>query len=232
LADGVIAACLEHLPADLIALFLPTQAVGKSNEHARYAGTLTLSADTLRRVWMELGACVARAGIRKLVLLNSHGGQITLMEMVARDLREAHDLLVVSTNWFSLPMASETHQRFTEDEHRFGIHAGDVETSMMLALRPEHVHMAHAQDFGSAMAQRAKDYPLLGSGAGKVAWQMQDLNTWGAAGNATLATAEKGRAVVDDAGRQLAALLQEVDRLPLDTLSSDTAWTAPKRQTP
>ena len=232
LVDGVIAACLEHLPVDLITLFLPTQTVGKSNEHARYAGTLTLSADTLRRVWMELGTCVARAGIRKLVLLNSHGGQITLMEMVARDLREAHDLLVVSTNWFSLPMAPEVHQRFSNDEHRFGIHAGDVETSMMLALRPEHVHMEHAQDFGTAMALRAKDYPLLGSGAGKVAWQMQDLNTWGAAGNATLATAEKGRAVLGDAGRQLAALLQEVDRLPLDTLNADTAWSAPKRQTP
>ncbi len=232
LVDGVIAACLAHLPADLIALFLPTQAVGKSNEHARYAGTLTLSADTLRRVWMELGACVARAGIRKLVLLNSHGGQIALMEMVARDLREANDLLVVSTNWFSLPMAPETHQRFSDDEHRFGIHAGDVETSMMLALRPEHVHMAHAQNFSSVMAQRANDYPLLGSGAGKVAWQMQDLNTWGAAGNATLATAEKGHAVLDDAGRQLAALLQEVDRLPLDTLNADTAWTASKRQAP
>lgn len=232
LADGVIAACLDHLPADLIVLFMPTQAVGKSNEHARYAGTLTLSADTLHRVWMELGACVARAGIRKLVLLNSHGGQITLMEMVARDLREAHDLLVISTNWFSLPMAPETHQRFSEDEHRFGIHAGDVETSMMLALRPELVHTEHAQDFGTAMALRAKDYPLLGSGAGKVAWQMQDLNTWGAAGNATLATAEKGRAVLNDAGRQLAALLQEVDRLPLDTLNAHTAWTPSKRHSP
>ncbi len=225
LVDGVIDACLPHLPADLTALFLPTQAVGKSNEHARFAGTLTLSAETLRCVWMELGACVARAGIRKLVLLNSHGGQITLMEMVARDLREAHDLLVVSTNWFSLPMAPGIHQRFSEDEHRFGIHAGDVETSMMLALRPQQVHMDRAQDFGSAMALRAQDYPLLGSGAAKVAWQMQDLNTWGAAGNATLATAEKGRAVLDDAGRQLAALLLEVDRLPLDTLKAGTAWT-------
>lgn len=224
LVDGVIAACLPHLRADVTALFLPTQAVGKSNEHARYAGTLTLGADTLRALWMELGACVAAAGVGKLVLLNSHGGQVALMETVARDLRVAHDLIVVSSNWFSLPMAPAVRALFTEEEHRFGIHAGDVETSMMLALAPHTVRMAAARAFGSAMAERARDYPLLGSGAGKVAWQMQDLNAWGAAGDATLATADKGRAVIDDAGRRLADLLHEVDRLAPDTLRPTTAW--------
>lgn len=227
LVDGVIDACLPHLRADVTALFLPTQAVGKSNEHARYAGTLTLSADTLRALWMELGACVARAGFGKLVLLNSHGGQVALMETVARDLRVAHDIVVVSTNWFSLPMASEVHALFTADEHRFGIHAGDVETSMMLALAPHTVRMGEARAFDSAMEQRARDFPLLGNGAGKVAWQVQDLNAWGAAGDATLATEAKGRAVIDDAGRQLAALLHEVDRLGPQTITPHTAW-APK----
>jgi creatinine amidohydrolase len=227
LVDGVIDACLPHLRPELTALFLPTQAVGKSNEHARYAGTLTLSADTLRALWMELGACVARAGFGKLVLLNSHGGQVALMETVARDLRVAHDIVVVSTNWFSLPMASEVHALFTADEHRFGIHAGDVETSMMLALAPHTVRMGEARAFDSAMAQRARDFPLLGNGAGKVAWQVQDLNAWGAAGDATRATEAKGRAVIDDAGRQLAALLHEVDRLGPQTITPHTAW-APK----
>jgi creatinine amidohydrolase len=227
LVDGVIDACLPHLRADLTTLFLPTQAVGKSNEHSRYAGTLTLSADTLRAIWMELGACVARAGFGKLVLLNSHGGQVALMDTVARDLRVAHDIVVVSTNWFSLPMAPDVHALFTADEHRFGIHAGDVETSMMLALAPHTVHMDRAQAFGSTMEQRTRDFPLLGSGAGKVAWQVQDLNAWGAAGDATRATAAKGRAVIDDAGRQLAALLHEVDRLDPQTITPHTAW-APK----
>ncbi len=227
LVDGVIDACLPHLRADVTALFLPTQAVGKSNEHARYAGTLTLSADTLRAIWMELGACVARAGFGKLVLLNSHGGQVALMETVARDLRVVHDIVVVSTNWFSLPMASEVHALFTAEEHRFGIHAGDVETSMMLALAPHTVRMGEARAFDSAMEQRARDFPLLGNGAGKVAWQVQDLNAWGAAGDATLATEAKGRAVIDGAGRQLAALLHEVDRLGPQTITPHTAW-APK----
>lgn len=224
LVDGVIAACLPHIKAEVTALFLPTQAVGKSNEHTRYAGTLTMSAETLRAVWMELGACVARAGVGKLVLLNSHGGQVALMETVARDLRVAHDLIVVSTNWFSLPMASDVRALFTDEEHRFGIHAGDVETSMMLALAPQTVRMDQARAFHSAMADRARDFPLLGSGAGKVAWQMQDLNAWGAAGDATRATADKGRAVIDDAGRRLADLLHEVDRLASDTLKPGTVW--------
>jgi creatinine amidohydrolase len=157
-------------------------------------------------------------------LLNSHGGQITLMEMVARELRVQHGLLTVSSNWFTLPLAPQTEALFTPQEHRFGIHAGDMETSMMLALRPDTVDMALAQDFSNTMEQRARDYPLLGSGAAKVAWQMQDLNPLGAAGNATLATAAKGQAVINDAGLQLAHLLAEVARLPLATLCDTTAW--------
>src|SRR3954471_15544799 len=87
LVDGVIAASLPHIPADLPVLFLPTQQVGKSNEHMRFPGTLTLSAETLIRLWTEIGESVARAGVRKLVLFNSHGGQVSIMDIVARDLR-------------------------------------------------------------------------------------------------------------------------------------------------
>lgn len=225
LLNGVIAASVPHLPASLLALFLPTQALGKSNEHQRYAGTLTLGAETLQRIWMDIGASVARAGVRKLVILNSHGGQTALMEMMARELRIAYDLVVVTTSWSSLPLGPAVDGLFTAHEHRFGIHAGDMETSMMLALQPGNVSMDHAQNFVSAWEDRARDYPLAGNGAAKVAWQAQDLNPWGAAGDATQATAEKGRAVVEAAGRRLADLLVEVDRLPLTTLASTTGWT-------
>ncbi len=99
LVDGVITASLPHLPAGLPVLFLPTQQVGKSNEHIRFPGTLTLSAETLVRVWMEIGESVARAGLKKLVLFNSHGGQVSVMDIVARDLRSRHDLIGFSPNW-------------------------------------------------------------------------------------------------------------------------------------
>ena len=219
LVDGIVAASLPHLPAGLPVLFLPTQAVGKSNEHIRFPGTLTLSAETTIRLWTEIGESVARAGLRKLVLFNSHGGQVGVMDIVARDLRTRCEMLVVSTNWFTLPLGDEVDGQFSAEEHRFGIHAGDIETSMMLALAPQRVDMGQARDFRSTSQDRAAKYPILGNGrSAKLGWQMQDYNPQGAAGNATLATAEKGRAVVDAAGRQLALLLQEVSQLPMSTL--------------
>ncbi len=219
LVNGVIEAAVPHLPAGLPVLFLPTQQVGKSNEHIRFPGTLTLSAQTVIGIWMELGACVARAGIRKLVLSNSHGGQVSLMDIVARDLRTAHDLIVYSSNWYSLPLGDAVTGLFPAHEHRFGIHAGDMETSMMLALREQYVDMGRAQDFRSSSEERAAQYPILGNGtSAKLGWQMQDYNPAGAAGNAAAATAAKGHALIDAAGLQLAQLLQEVSDLPLSTL--------------
>ena len=220
LINGVVNATLPHLAADLPVLFMPTQQVGKSNEHIRFPGTLTLSGQTLMNVWMELGACVARAGIKKLVLLNSHGGQVSVMDIVARDLRTAHDLIVYSTNWYTLPLGDAVMKLFPPEEHRFGIHAGDMETSMMLALREKYVDMAQARDFKSTAQERAAHYPLLGNGnSAKLGWQVQDYNAMGAAGNASIATAAKGQAILDAAGLQLAKLLQEVSALPLSTLN-------------
>jgi creatinine amidohydrolase len=219
LVEGVIAATLPHLGADLPVLFLPTQQIGKSNEHIRFPGTLTLSAETVVRVWTEIGESVARAGVRKLVLFNAHGGQVSIMDIVARELRTRCDLLVYSTNWYTLPLGASVNGQFTPEEHRFGIHAGDMETSMMLALKPQLVDMAQARDFRSTSQDRAATFPILGNGTtAKLGWHMQDYNAMGAAGNATLATAAKGRAVVDAAGKQLALLLDEVARLPLSTL--------------
>jgi creatinine amidohydrolase len=219
LVNGVIEAALPHLGADLPVLFLPTQQVGKSNEHLRFPGTLTLGVETLIRVWMELGECVARTGIKKLVLFNSHGGQVSVMDIVARDLRARHDLIVFSSNWYSMPLGDAVNGLFTPDEHRFGIHAGDMETSMMLALRPQYVDMAQARDFRSSSQERAEKYPILGNGtSAKLGWQVQDYNAMGAAGNATLATADKGRAVIEASARQLALMLQEISSLPLSTL--------------
>ena len=94
LIDGVIAHALPLLPADLPVLFLPPQNIGFSVEHTNYAGTLTLQPATLIALWTELGACVARAGVRKLLLLNGHGGQVSVMDVVARELRIKHGLLV------------------------------------------------------------------------------------------------------------------------------------------
>ena len=149
LLQGVIDAALPLLPAALPVLFLPPQNVGLSPEHSRFPGTLTLSPATLIALWTELGACVARAGIRKLLLFNGHGGQVSVMDIVARELRTRCDLLVYSASWFSLPLPEAVAGQFSAEEHRFGIHAGEIVTCMMLHLAPSAVHMEHARDFRS-----------------------------------------------------------------------------------
>ena len=229
IVNGVVAAALPHIAPDLPALFLPTQAVGFSPEHTRFAGTLTLKAETLMRVWTEIGECVAASGVRKLVLFNSHGGQVGALDLVARDLRARLGLLVYSVNWFHLPLldaqGQDVNARFSAEEHRFGIHAGDVETSLMLALRPGQVRMERAGYFRSSSQDRAERFATLGNGkSAKLGWMMQDYNPEGAVGHAAAATAEKGHALLDAAGRALARLLAEIDQLPPDTLTDKTAF--------
>ncbi|CAN7732453.1 creatininase family protein [Acidovorax sp. LjRoot118] len=219
LLQGVIDAALPLLPAELPVLFLPPQNVGLSPEHIRYPGTLTLSPATIIALWTELGECVARAGVKKLLLFNGHGGQVSVMDIVARELRTRYDLLVYSASWFSLPLPDAVAGQFSAAEHRFGIHAGEIETSMMLHLAPATVQMAHAQDFRSTSQDRSEQYAILGNGkSAKLGWQMQDYHPAGAVGNAAAASADKGRTVVEAAATQLVALLQEMAALPLSTL--------------
>ncbi|PKO59366.1 MAG: creatininase [Betaproteobacteria bacterium HGW-Betaproteobacteria-18] len=223
LVNGIVAAALPHLPLELPALFLSTQAVGLSPEHARFAGTLTLKNETILRLWTDIAESVAAAGVTKLVLFNSHGGNVSVMDLVARDLRARLNMLVYSVSWFNLPLTdgqgNDVNALFSADEHRFGIHAGDIETSMMLALDPAHVDMRQAQNFASSAQARSKQFDILGNGkSAKLGWQAQDYNPAGAVGHAANATAEKGHAMVSAAGRALARLLMEIDQLPADTL--------------
>ncbi len=223
LVDGIVDASLPHLLADSSVLFLPIQAVGLSPEHARFPGTLTLKAETVLRLWTDIGESVAAAGVRKLLLFNSHGGQVSVLDLVARDLRARLNLLVYSCSWFTLPLhdaqGQDLHALFSAEEHRFGIHGGEIETSMMLALAPARVQMAQAKNFVSTAQARAQQFPILGNGhSAKLGWQTQDYHSAGAVGNAAAATAAKGEALVQAAGRALAQLLAELDALPLSTL--------------
>jgi len=218
LVDGIVEAAQAHLPDDLPVLFLPTQQVGYSPEHAAFAGTLTLPYETVLATWIALGECVARAGVRKLLLFNAHGGQVSLMDIVARELRARAGLIVYSCSWWNLPLGDDVNGLFGAEEHRFGVHGGDIETSMMLALQPQSVAMAQAHHFQSTSQARAAAYPILGNGvSAKFGWHMQDYNAQGAAGNAAAATADKGHALIDGAARQLSLLLQELSQLPLST---------------
>lgn len=221
LVDGIVAQALPQLPAQLPVLVLPTQQVGYSPEHADFPGTLTLPVETVIATWTALGESVARAGVRKLLLFNGHGGQASLLDIVARELRMRCRLVVYGCSWWNLPLGDAVTALFPADEHRFGVHAGDLETSLMLALRAGSVRMPNAKDFGSTSRERAAHYPVLGNGrSAKLGWAMQDYNAEGAAGNAAAATPAKGEAVLRAAGTQLALLLQEISRLPLSTVAA------------
>lgn len=215
--QGIIERVLSIIPADLPALFLPMMAVGKSNEHIAFPGTLTLSAETLIRLWTEIGESVARAGVRKFVLFNSHGGQPQIMDIVARDLRVRCGMFVVTANYWGLGRPSGL---FPDLEQRHGIHGGSGETSAMLHLRPDLVRNEERRNFVSASIELERKYKYLrpeGAGIG-FGWQTQDLNPFGACGDATDADAERGRTIVEEAASRFVELLREIESFPLSAL--------------
>ena len=225
LAHSMVQAATPHLPADLPALFLPVQRIGYSPEHAAFAGTISLKADTVMRLWTDIAESVSASGVNKLVLFNTHGGNVGLMDVVGRELRTRLGMLVYSVSWFNLPLhgpdGEDILARFSPEERRFGVHAGQMETAMMLALKPRLVRQSKMQAFESSSQARAAAHRILGNGkSAKLAWAAQDLNPEGAAGNAAAANVDDGMALLDAAGRALADLLKEIDRLPADTLKA------------
>jgi creatinine amidohydrolase len=216
LMQGYLARVVERLPDDLPVLFLPIQAVGASAEHENFPGTLSLSATSLIAVLGEIGASVARAGVRKLVLLNSHGGNVPVLDMVAQDLRVKHGLLAVKATWHRFGYPDEL---FSDDELKHGIHAGDVETSLMLSFRPDLVRDDERQDFISTSAAIEGDFTWLRTGRPTgFGWMSQDLSASGAMGNAAAATAEKGEASADYGVTAFIELLQDVEAFDLARL--------------
>ncbi|MCV6596670.1 MAG: creatininase family protein [Mangrovicoccus sp.] len=202
IAQGMLETFRAACPEDIDPLILPIQTIGKSNEHLYAPGTLTLSAENALRVWTDIGLSVARAGIRKLVIVNSHGGNLDLISILARELRVQGHMLAVKCQWGSF---GHPGGMFSDDELRFGIHGGDVETSLMRYFRPDTVDMAAAQDFKSS-AETAAISPI---GPISYGWMASDLNPEGTVGNATLASAEKGEAV---ARHQVAGFIELLRR--------------------
>jgi creatinine amidohydrolase len=210
---GILERALQLLPADLSLLVLPAQNVGKSDEHSAFPGTLSIQYETLMRLWFDLAASVHRAGCRKIIFFNSHGGQPQLIDIVCRDLRVRLNMLAVNCAWYSV---TQMNDLFAVEELRHGIHGGAVETSMMLHLHPNLVKMDRARNFASrAIAVEAENAILRIEGSTGIGWQTQDLNTEGACGDATQADAVKGKELLERAAKALAVLAEEVARYSL-----------------
>jgi creatinine amidohydrolase len=217
IAQAYLARVRELLPDNIPATFLPLQPVGISTEHIDYPGTLTLPTEVALKTWMALGESVARAGIKKLVMVTSHGGNSAAMSLVAQDLRARHGLLAVTTGWFRF---GEPEGLFSAEELRHGIHGGAVETSIMLARYPQAVRRDAIADFRPAGIAMEKDYRWLSTHRpAPFAWQAQDLHASGAAGDATTASAEKGERMLDHGAHAFCELLEDVDNFDVKRLS-------------
>lgn len=213
---GILDRTLELIGPDFPLLVLPACAVGHSPEHGAFPGTLSLSAETVLALWCEIAGSAAAAGLRKLVLFNSHGGQTALVDLVAQRLRQRHGLLVARANTFAFGVPPGL---FDEEETAHGLHAGAVETSMMLHLAPDLVRGERIADNPSAGRAMTENYRRLGAEAPiGFAWAAQDLNAGGATGDARAAAAEHGRTLVEHVARGLAELLEDMRRCPLDLL--------------
>lgn len=218
IAEEMAKGALEKLPDEVPALLMPTQAVGKSNEHLAFAGTLTLNAKTLIDVWYEVAEGVRRAGLNKILFINAHGGQPQVMEIVARELRVKQEILAVSSNWWHMGLPDGL---VGADEVRHGIHGGTVETSIMLHLRPDLVKMEKAANFVSVLpATNTANERLRYVGGVGIGWQAQDLHPQGVAGDASVATPEIGEALMTHVTAALAQLISEISRHPLSSLVS------------
>lgn len=214
IAEGYLAAVSERVPDDLDVLLLPVQAIGKSDEHEAFPGTLTISAETAIRAWTEIGASVARAGCRKLVIVTSHGGNSAVVDIVAGELRRRHGMLAVVTSWHRMGYPDGL---FTAEELRHGIHAGAVETALMRHLHPEVVREGQVAEFEPRTVAMERDLSHLRAGrpAG-FGWMAQDLHPSGAMGDARLGSTEAGGKALAHGAEGFVALLRDVARFEID----------------
>lgn len=211
IGEAMVRRSIELLPEGLPVTFLPLQSIGKSNEHIASPGTITFSFEAALKIWLEIGDSIARAGVRKMVIVTSHGGNGPVCDILARELRVRHGMLAISTAWAG---AGAPSGLVPPEEDLYGIHGGDLETSLMLHLRPDLVRMEKAEDFRSQQLELLKDFQHLRFHAApaRIGWQAQDLHPSGAVGNAARATAERGRLILDHQARLFVALLEEVAR--------------------
>jgi creatinine amidohydrolase len=215
--QGYLDRAVPLVPQGLDVLFLPIQTIGKSNEHLHFPGTITLSAETTIRAWNEIGDSIVRAGCKKLIIVNSHGGNISIIDIVARDLRVRHGILAVHVSWhrFGYPSPDD----YTPGELTHGIHAGELETSAMLAFQPGLVRMDKAKDFRTFTMEMERRFTHLrhAQPAG-FGWMSQDISEPGAMGNAAAATAKKGEDLADFGAEKFVELLRDVASFELTDL--------------
>ena len=206
LAAEVARACSDPKP-----LVLPLIPYGVSYHHEDFPGTLTVSPETLARMVHEVGLSAARNGIRKLVIVNGHGGNIPALGFAAQMInRDAHIFTCVDTGETSDAEIPELIETAAD------VHAGECETSTALATRPELVHLEHAHPDVQDFQNRYLDFGSKVS----VEWYVRTsrISRSGTMGDPTRATAEKGRRIWEISIQNLAEVVEHLKRTPLDQI--------------
>lgn len=213
---AVLGKALDQLEAEIPAYALPPLYYGKSNEHWHFPGTITLSAQTLIATLMEIGQSLYRAGFRKFALVNGHGGQPQVMEIVARDLHQQHeDFMVFPLFVWQVPNVAA--ELLSEQELELGIHAGDAETSLLLSILPEQVRMnAAVKEYPQELPQNSL---LSMEGSLPFAWTTRDLTRSGVLGDPTGATKEKGDRLLDSLALGWTQVIRDIH-----TFQQPKAW--------
>ncbi|MEO1102559.1 MAG: creatininase family protein [Pseudomonadota bacterium] len=215
IGEGMVRTVADMLPEEIPASFLPVQSIGKSNEHLAYRGTLTMAWETAIKAWLEIATSVARAGVRRIVFVNSHGGNTPMLDIVTRELRVRFDMLAVHTAWFRFG----DNRLIGDAERHIGIHGGTLETALIRHFRPDLVREEHVADFGSAQSQLVEEHTYLTAhGPHAFAWKAGDLNPNGVVGDATAGTAEMGEELARHHAEKFIELLRDVAQIDLSVL--------------
>lgn len=209
IARGMVQAVAARLPETSNALFLPVLDVTNSVEHSNMPGTLSLGRELTFRLILELARNVHRAGVRKMTLINAHGGNVGVMVDACHAIRAELSMLCVATNWMRLGLPDGV---ISADDKALDIHGGQLETAIMLALRPDLVAMDKAETFTSLQDDLTRQYDLLRAyGPVGFGWMGSDLNPSGALGDARKAKAHDGRSIIGYQAEQMVRLLAEVE---------------------
>lgn len=214
---GILEAACARLPDGFPVRVLPIQSIGASAEHESYPGTLSLGPEHLIRTICRIGGAVRRAGVRRLVLFNSHGGNRAAMEIAGLRLRRQCGLLVVRMSYPDV--APPYPAGIDPDELRHGLHGGLLETSMMVHLRPELVRTpptGRGPSLGEDLERAGS--PIAPTGPAAFSWLAEDLDPSGVTGEAERALAETGRVLVDHYGAALVRVIEAARAFPLERL--------------
>ncbi|MEM1607436.1 MAG: creatininase family protein, partial [Candidatus Bathyarchaeia archaeon] len=192
----VFSICVKAAEASGELLVMPPIYYGCSAHHMDFPGTISIEAQSFMGYVYDVCRSLIAHGFRKIIILNGHGGNIAPLQMVARRISEETDSLCAVISWWSL--AEKEISSLRESDFPGGMaHACELETSVMLRLKPEYVKMERAvKDIGFQKSNfiwldLMKPSPVY------LSENFSTLSSSGIIGDPTLATAEKGEKILD-----------------------------------